>query len=413
MASAINDVAKTARLLTTSMLMVAVTLIATMMAATDEALFRDSAKVFSSLGVDLTLSNVYAVAPPVFLFLHINALIQLHLVAQRIAVFRQRATTESGTQAQRQQWLAQIHGIAFAQLLTEETHDSRWLLKLLTCISIIVVPIILLLGTLISFLKYQSIPITISHHIWLLIDLVVIYWFLGKNRRMMGQKVTHRRLVYALTALTLLCQSQAYHPLALPEQIDENNLYDWISRASGIGYFRRYLYLPNKNLINNAEEPHLETLLSLLKGQSGQTSEQAILNSLSVAVPERRFIGANFNNTILIGANLADANLTKAILTTANLTDADLNKANLTNADLTRVNLSMADLGEANLKDVDLRLANLTGTDFYYADLHGTNFKYATLYCANFNQTDYLDVASGIDPNYEFDEETYRAENCK
>jgi hypothetical protein len=63
MVQAANDVAKTARALLAAVLAVALTLAATMIAATDEALFRDAAKVLPSLGVEIRLSTAFSIAP--------------------------------------------------------------------------------------------------------------------------------------------------------------------------------------------------------------------------------------------------------------------------------------------------------------------------------------------------------------
>lgn len=71
----IGHAAQTARNLLNAMLVVALTMTATMISSTDEAIFRDAAELFPTLGTRVTLSTAYALAPPLFVFLHINAIL--------------------------------------------------------------------------------------------------------------------------------------------------------------------------------------------------------------------------------------------------------------------------------------------------------------------------------------------------
>lgn len=177
--SAINDVAKTVRTLLTSMAAVAIAIAATMIAATDEAIFRDSAKVFPSLSVEIRLSTAFTLAPPIFVFLHLNALLQLHLLTRRLRAFLAALEEGQHDEQSREAWLRQMHGLSFMQMLLPDRQGgiSRLLQATASWISVVGLPVLLLLAVQVSFVRYQSWAITTTQMACLGADMALLIWF--------------------------------------------------------------------------------------------------------------------------------------------------------------------------------------------------------------------------------------------
>jgi uncharacterized protein YjbI with pentapeptide repeats len=417
MVQAANDVAQTARTLLTAMLAVAVTLAATMIAATDEALFRDAAKVFPSLGVEIRLSTAFTLAPPLFCFIHVNALLQLHLLAKRLRALDAAITQRN---ADRKGWLGQVHGIAIAQLLTGESEGRmhRQLLSLVTWLAVMAVPVALLLTAQVSFLRYQNTTITIVHQLTLLFDLCVLLWFAESVRRPDRRRwiVWGARAVAGAAFLTVEFVS-VFHAIPLgAEQPPRWNVFDEaLCKIEGFAWTCRHLDLSNRVLINNDAKPELLAVF----GGNQDIQAEARRKMVVLALPGRSFRRGRFDgaqlfatdlqfadfeeaslvHTNLHGANLFGANLRGAILTQAELKDAnlafarmagskldgaflqgaDLNGTDLFSANLLGANLEIARLGTTRLDGADLNFANLNRIHISHASLLGTTLEHATL----------------------------------
>lgn len=258
--AAINDVAKTARTLLTSMAAIAVAMAATMIAATDEAIFRDSAKVFPSLSVEIRLSTAYTLAPVLFVFLHLNALLQLHLLTRRLCAFQDALTKQGCNADERQSWLRQLHGLSFAQMLLPDLQPgaSRALQGLATWISVVVLPVALLLAVQISFVRYQSWAITIDHILCLGADMALLLWFQFSlwPKRWKWLSVLAAPGVLAVGWISL---TQALPPEGMPLRGEgAYNLFDeTISHVQGFAWTRRTLSLPGAVLVNMDAKPDL------------------------------------------------------------------------------------------------------------------------------------------------------------
>lgn len=89
----INDGAKAAQTGALTMLAVAVYLMATVISTTDEVLLRGTFVEFSQLGVRVPVVASYALAPIVFLFLHVHTLIRYDLLAENLRLFDRELRT--------------------------------------------------------------------------------------------------------------------------------------------------------------------------------------------------------------------------------------------------------------------------------------------------------------------------------
>jgi uncharacterized protein YjbI with pentapeptide repeats len=186
--ASVNDAAATARNVTTAMLGTAVTLAATILASTDEAILRDQLSAPFGISASISLHVAYALMPVVFLFLHVNGLLQLHVLTERIELFEKMLPDHVTNEKERDRWRRRLHGFAFVQYFTDDEHIDSNVNRLLEYIrnsllwtvnqvSISWVPLLILIGTEVSFLRYQSPPITTLHQTVIVLDIGFVVWF--------------------------------------------------------------------------------------------------------------------------------------------------------------------------------------------------------------------------------------------
>nr|WP_298685824.1 pentapeptide repeat-containing protein [uncultured Dongia sp.] len=200
-----NEAAGTAQNVTTALLATAVTLAATVLASSDEAILRNSLEAPFGVGNAINLSIAYALMPPVFLFLHISCLMQLYILAKRLNLFEQRLKSNIDNQGLagkvlRDKWRHQLSGFSFVQYFTDDEVDEKHLdyfisvvrnllLWLIVHFTFSWVPVGLLFATLLAFLRYQSDAISTIHLVVLLIDIGCVIWFQTAYTRLQMQPI--------------------------------------------------------------------------------------------------------------------------------------------------------------------------------------------------------------------------------
>ena len=432
----INDTAQTARNVLTAMLVVAVSLTATVIATTDLALLRDSADVLPSLGVRMPVTVMYALAPPVFVFLHVNALLQLHLLSGRLAAFEEEMKALP-VEADRRRWRQLLHGFAFVQLLAgaesrEVEGDAtlplrfvgrlgRGLLQFVVSVSLYGLPILLLLAAQISFMRYQSWIVTGVQIAVLVVDIVLILWLRFALRLRAGRPGRRRYFAtvgdITVAFLVLMIGAQAVPPgpalddshvrwdpanrsgeqprpigawddIIRPILSYETNVFDRAT-CGLIGVACRYLRLVRRTLINEDAKPGLLGDLDL----EGETLRKAKADIIRLSLRGRNLRFADFENSKLFAvdlteaqlesANFKEADLQGATFADAVLRGANLEFARLQGASLFAAQLQGAYLRQAELQGADLRLARLEGANLYRARLHGAELNRASLHGAS------------------------------
>jgi uncharacterized protein YjbI with pentapeptide repeats len=405
MVTAISESAQTARSVLTGMLLVALTLTATLIAATDDALFRDSAEVFPSLGVKIKLSTAFALAPPVFAFLHINALLQLHLLARRLRVFEAAMFADNLPACDRAAWRRLIHGFSFAQLLTPEIGlghlPHRLLLGAVSWFAVVLVPVALLLAAQVSFLRYQSDAITFVHQTTLVADVLVLLWFHAGTWRAVV-KCNWAAAMWSALALsgTVMLAWFSWTQAVPPVAENETNAVRWKNenaKAAGFGglwefalqpalkgdavlpdrltvvtgwsWTRRYMDLSGKTLINAEAKPDLLHPFRL----DERDLAEAQRNMIAIAVPRRSLRFADMENAHIFSANISEIDGRKANFSYAKMQGAQMEGAKLHGAALVATKFDNAKLNKAELTGVDLHDAELKGASLSGAKLHGAN----------------------------------------
>lgn len=440
---AITESAQTARNVLGAMLAVALTITATMIATTDEAIFRDGAEIFPSLGVRIKLSTAYALIPPVFVFLHLNALLQLRLLAERLRAFEAQMRQDNFSQAERRAWRRLIHGFAFAQLLAgTETNGTRnavdiphrLLLAFVSWLAIAAIPIMLLVTVQVSFVRFQSNIITAIHQVFIAVDLSLLLWFHFATYGWTVSKAWTRRSstvlsIGAAAVVTAISLTQAVPPpatthpgsirnnyylegLSYPHISDanfwkeffdkylkglliaNNNLLDIFCGATGERWVCRYVDISGLTAFQKEIRPELITSIQVVDDNEKIYQE----NMLRLNLNGRAFRFANFSGAQLFSAyfGMTDARgasfdgtiLIGAELVGAKLDGASLEGALLEGATLDGSSLMGANLRNANLQGASLRSANLAGATLDFAQLAGADLESAELFGASLASAD-------------------------
>ncbi len=176
LADSINDTARMARTTLTLVLLVALYLGVTLISSTDENLLRNGQVVLPQVGVGISVVQSYLFAPPIFVFLHAQALLLLTVLARKVGRYRAVLDEEGVPDARREEYWDWLSGFAFVQLYRTERsilHPPR----MLSWLGTNVVPLGLLALVVVSFVRYQSDEITLFHKALFAIDLTLVALF--------------------------------------------------------------------------------------------------------------------------------------------------------------------------------------------------------------------------------------------
>jgi uncharacterized protein YjbI with pentapeptide repeats len=434
---AINDVAQTARTLFTALLATAVGMASTVLATTDLALLHESFELSSALGIKISVVHVYAFAPPVFLFLHVNGLLQLHLLRLRLRALNDELIRGKATADERTAWYRLLHGFVFVQMFSREgaTRSSQVLMRMMAWLTLVFVPLALLLAMQVSFLRYQSDAISFTHKLWLMIDVGILGWFLWQDYAWDRdhhpetwwdvRAVCHAcgglfAIAFGLFVATplgpdekwiefrerLSCASDYWHGRARKEcgpitsalhaplllLIKGMNPLDmqWCA-AWSIGC--RYLTLNDLVLAHPSSKIPAVDKIGLPEDERKRAEAKAaglflrdrslrFANLLNAFLPGAHLEGSDLRGALLDRASLLGAGVDRSQLQSASLIWAQLQGASLYGAQLQGVWLYGAQLQGAALADAQLQGAALVGAQLQGANLHRTQLQGADLYRA-------------------------------
>ena len=371
-----NEASKLVRQVYLSFLLVGVYFAILIGSTTDEQLLRGTAQILPVLQVKLSIVGVYAVAPLVFLFLHLNLLIQLHLLSQKLRVFEEK-TKELPKSERRREW-SLLYSFPFNHMLIGSRQG--WFLHIVFSVmvisTIICFPAFLLVWFQVRFLPYHNPVITWVHRaaacsdlflIWVMWPKIVAHsqkwyawWLAGR-----GIKFFNARFVSVIilsVPLIIICLFLAF----IPEKESEKRK----------GLFRNYLVLPEMTLVR--EEPSPE-ILAAYELQNTETDTAWIKYAKGLDLKGRDLRFGNLMKSVLFKADLKEASLQGVNCWHAKMQDANLWKAKLTGSKLIGAHLQNANLSEAELQGADLKEARLQGTNLFKASLQGASLEKAHL----------------------------------
>ena len=195
LADSINETARMARATSALLLTAALYLGFTLLSSTDENLLLNVQiqVAVQQVGFGVTLEQSYIFGPPIFLYLHVQGLFLLSILARKVQEFNKALDRElSGipnSHRVRQEYWSWLSAFAFVQLFRDDD-GFHFIPRSLMWISMEAIPLLLLFAVDLSFVRYQSEWITNSHHVVFILDLVFVMWFNspGFERRLQSHR---------------------------------------------------------------------------------------------------------------------------------------------------------------------------------------------------------------------------------
>ena len=410
LADSINETARMARASLSFFLLFALYLGLTLLSSADENVFLDSLVLVPQVGVGISVRQSYLFAPLILLYLHGQSLLMLSVLARKMRNFEvalehefpsqetENSSAETiNTDKIKQECRNWLSAFSFVQVFRPPDLLSR-LARLLSWFVISAVPVALLIGIDVSFLRYQSDVITGVHHIVLTADVALVFFFYRTGFYGAHSNILTRAGVYAQTAfafsIVMILVLYGWSPNGF-EKRDNIWRHDPSSESKAVlnpasSGFGNLLDAWPCNRWNTAcrylDVSDLDNTLGRLRRHAlneASLSEIVDLGELrNNRVIHTNLDGRNFRFVKLRSANLVRADLRGASLETADLRDAYLQEANLRYAKLHKADLSDANLQASDLFGVKLHDAVLGRTRLQNADLRQAELPRAWLYGA-------------------------------
>ena len=155
-----NEASQLARKVYLSFLLFSVYIAILVGSTTDEQLLRGIGAKLPILNVELPIAGTYFVVPLIFFFLHLNLLILLYLLSQKLYTFGEHIEKLPQEQQDVEQKL--LYPFPFIQMLVKKNRGrfDQLFFVIMVESTLIVFPIALLLWAQVRFLPYHSTPIT-------------------------------------------------------------------------------------------------------------------------------------------------------------------------------------------------------------------------------------------------------------
>jgi uncharacterized protein YjbI with pentapeptide repeats len=433
--AAINDGAKAAQGGALVFMLVGIYLLATAFSSSDEDLLLGKTVTISQIGASLPVSFSFAIAPLVFVFLHVYTLVRYDMLAANVRQFLRELRNSVRQEPDRErcrQLLANVEFVAALTIPRGSTLYSRIWPSLFFGI-VALFPVAVLLLVQINALRYQSDMIVWVQRAWLALDLAVLTWFfvrdpfhVGETKDLLNRRRAVRGgLLFGAPALVLLLNFAWLGP-ASPEADPALVRYDprserWkvhgppsfadvvrqpldILACRGLNWGCRYLRVDRRTLVDHVWDAKAMADLHSTGAEPAKALagiEGVVLRgrSLRFAVLDAsRLYAADLVGADLRGASLEKSNLLGATLSYTILDGADLRLAQLQGADLSLAHLRGANLTGAQLQGARLPVALLQGADLTKAQLQGADLSGAQLMGADLSgaQLQRADLRSAV-----------------
>ena len=432
----INDTARMARAMLSLLLVAALFVVLILFFSTDENLFRNISVELPQIGIGISIQQGYIFAPLIFLYLHIQMLYLLNVLARKMRSFGERDPAE------RQRHFDELSAFAFIQLYRhqyrEGQHFPSFLPWFLIWFGVVAIPLVLLFAMDLSFVRFQSDKITTGHHIVFFIDLVFVVWFVWAVLPNCEESGVVSPVIQAVPDIMIVSTTftaiimvfflflSVHPPRFDPETVKEDRECIWrndvkedsdvAERETCPNYIDRklcksvgicrYLHLRNKWLARTQSVDLAGLILDELGDENVESSRRSV-NDIHVTDRNFRFAvfrdaklyGVNFSRARLEGADFGFAKLHSAIFKEAQLHNtnfrrseskgSEFDQSKSQSADFSFSSLQRASFNSAELQGSDFKDAKLTGAFFREkAELQGVNFKDARLYVTDFEEAE-------------------------
>jgi hypothetical protein len=160
-------------------------LVATAFSVTDEDLLLEHTTPISQIGVQLPVVFSFAIAPAVFLFVHVYTLIRYDMLAANLHQFRSELEASVPLAANRERCRQLLGNVEFVQAWTAP-RGSALFSRFYSFVAWAVLagsPVATLVLVQMSSLRYQSDTVTRTQQLWLALELVLLLWFFERQHR--------------------------------------------------------------------------------------------------------------------------------------------------------------------------------------------------------------------------------------
>jgi uncharacterized protein YjbI with pentapeptide repeats len=404
--AAVNDGAKAAQAGALFFALVGLYLLATAFSASDEDLLLGRTMTISQIGATLPVSFSFAIAPFVFVFLHIYTLVRYDLLAANVRQFLAELPETVPLEADRERSRQLLANIEFIQALVVPPRSRlyspvwRWLVRSMVAIF----PVVVLLLVQINALRYQSELITGVQRLWLVLDLAALVWFLNRNplrgsaSRFESRGARACRWVGLLWLPVTVIGLDLIYLNVVPADADRRlvhykgfsgdlreNVADVVRQpldvmlCFSLSWGCRYLKVEHRALFDKVWDNNAIPNLRMGAGDP----QRSLSGVEGIFLRQRNLRFAALGESQLYAADLIEADLRWATFQPAEQQGAKLPGAQLTGAVMRGTKLQGADLGRAYLQSADLSGAQLTGANLQEAQLQGANLSGAQLRGAN------------------------------
>ncbi len=297
------------------------------------------------LQVRIDLSRFFLFAPIVLAIFHLGVVLQLVMLARKTLEFDAAIRMLEATDKRTHPLRLELHNFFFVQAIAG-AHRSRIMgafLHVMSWLTLVILPVVLLLYVQVVFLPYHDVAITWAHRVAVLMDIALLI--------LIG---------------VFLTRTETSFPKAFARQTIEHPIAFTVTSAVLIAVATFSLFVAT--VPGEALDRAARSLSGIDRGGNGVATERA---SQGFALP---FFGSS-RDGLLFG--MFERNL--------NVTDVDL----VVDKDVTpgesSLNLRGRDLRYARLDRTDLHQADLTGADLEGASLVGADLRGVTLQCADMN----------------------------
>jgi len=412
---------------------------------THEALLLETPVQLPILQVKIQLKQFFQFAPIVLVLFHLGILAQLVLLARKALEFDQAIRYLEVSSKRTHPLRLELHNFFLVQAIAGPQRSAvmSGFLNLMSWLTIVILPVVLLLYMQVAFLPYHDVTTTWINRIFLTLDIagvLLIGVFLMRAETSFFQAfwrstAAHPLSVIATLAVLAGAAYLSYFAATVPgEALDRagQRLAGWTAPADAapassaafslpfaagasgeklFGVFRRNLDVTDSDLKADREEGGDKSLR--LRGRDLRfakldRSDFAGADLTGVRLDGASLVGANLENaslscadpdTVMLsdnrvagrcasarGADLTRARLTGAKLWGIDLTGAKLDDAQGDGADLANARLTGASLANAHLEKADLTGSlEAQGANFLNASLQGADFTGAQLQLADFS----------------------------
>lgn len=410
--AAINDGAKAAQGGALFFALVGVYLLATAFSASDEDLLRGRTVAISQIGATLPVGFSFAIAPFVFVFLHIYTLARYYMLATNVRQFLEELDRTVPLETDRERCRQLLANVEFIQALVAPRGSRlysrvwRWLVRAV----IAGFPVFVLLLVQMNALRYQSALITRVQQLVLLVELFALFWFSHRNplKRPALQPGRRSMRIWRWACLlglpaTVMVLNVVYlspAPAGADPYLVRSSKVDLAHAASYpldavlcplLQWGCRYLRVDHRTLVDHVWDD--KAIVELRSGSSEKAKALAAVEGL--VLRDRSFRFAALDESSLFAADLTGADLRKASLHNAALPEAKLAMARLEGVDLTKAQLEGADLSNAQLQGANLDGAQLQGATLSGAQLQGAALAFAQLQGADLSSTEFQGAQLG------------------